>query len=69
MACINPCFVRNKQDSTGAGYITVHKNASGGMLHQKTFENLLAVLAVLVLFEKFSGKFCSKNFLTLILSA
>ena len=41
---------------------------SGGMLPWKKFENLDAVMAVLVLFALFSGKFCL-NFLTLILSA
>ena len=38
------------------------------MLPQKKFENLLAVMAILMLFEQFSGKFCL-NFLTLILCA
>ena len=38
------------------------------MLPRTFFENLHAVMAVLVLFEQFSGKFCL-NFLTLILSA
>ena len=37
------------------------------MLPRKFFENLHAVMAILVLFEKFSSKF-SLNFLTLILS-
>ena len=41
---------------------------SGGMLPRKIFENLHAVMAIFVLFEHFSGKFCL-NFLTLILSA
>ena len=38
------------------------------MLLRKFFENVHAAMAVLVLFVKFSRKFCS-NFLTLILSA
>ena len=38
------------------------------MLPRKMLKNLLAVMAILVLFEQFSGKFCLK-FLTLILSA
>ena len=38
------------------------------MLPRKIFENLHAVMAILVLFEIFSGKLCL-NFLTLILSA
>ena len=38
------------------------------MFSQKIFENLHAVMAILVLFEKISGKLCLK-FLTLILSA
>ena len=38
------------------------------MLPRKVFENLHAVTAILVLFEKFSGKLCL-NFLTLILGA
>ena len=38
------------------------------MLLRKNFGNLHAVMAILVLFEKFSDKFCL-NFLTLILSA
>ena len=38
------------------------------MLPRKNFENLHAVMAILVLFEQFLGKFCL-NFLTLILSA
>ena len=38
------------------------------MLPQKIFENLHAVMAILVLFEQFSGKLCL-IFLTLILSA
>ena len=38
------------------------------MLPRKYFKNLHAVMAILVFFEKFSGKFCLK-FLTLILSA
>ena len=38
----------NKNDSRG----------SAGMLPQKSFENLHTVMAVLVLFEQFSGKFC-----------
>ena len=38
------------------------------MLPRKVFENLHAVLTVLMLFNEFSGKFCL-NFLTLILSA
>ena len=38
------------------------------MLPWKIFENLHAVMAIVVLFEKFSPKFWSK-FLTLILSA
>ena len=38
------------------------------MLPRKIFENLHAVMAILVLFESFSGKLCL-NFLTLILSA
>ena len=38
------------------------------MLPRKNFENLHAVMAILVLFEQFSAKFCS-NFLTLLLSA
>ena len=32
---------------------------SGGMLPGKKFENLHTVMAVLVLFEQFSGKVCS----------
>ena len=39
----------------------------GGMLPRKIFEILYAVLAILVLFEQFSGKLCL-NFLPLILS-
>ena len=38
------------------------------MLPRKTFENLHAVMAILVLFVQFSRKFCLK-FLMLILSA
>ena len=38
------------------------------MLPQKNYENLHAVMAILVLFELFSGKFCL-NFVTIILSA
>ena len=38
------------------------------MLPRKIFENLHAVIAILVLFENFLRKFCL-NFLTLILSA
>ena len=38
------------------------------MLPRKMFENLHAGMAILVLFELFSGKLCS-NFLTQILSA
>ena len=38
------------------------------MLLRKKFENLHSVMTILVLFEKFLGKFCL-NFLTLILSA
>ena len=38
------------------------------MLPQKIFENLPAVMAILVLFEKFSGKLCL-NFWTLTLIA
>ena len=38
------------------------------MLPRKIFENLHAVMAILVLFKWFSGKLCL-NFLTLILSA
>ena len=38
------------------------------MLPRKIFENLHAVMAILVLFEKLSGKLCLK-FLTLTLSA
>ena len=38
------------------------------MLPRKNFENLHAVMVILVPFEYFSGKFCLK-FLTLILSA
>ena len=38
------------------------------MLTQKIFENLHAIMAILVLFDQFSGKFCL-NFLTIILSA
>ena len=38
------------------------------MLPRKNFENLLAVMAISVLFEQFLGKF-RLNFLTLILSA
>ena len=38
------------------------------MLPRKIFGNLDAVMAILMLFEQFSGKFCLK-FLTLILSA
>ena len=41
---------------------------SGGMLPRNIFENLHAVMAMLVLFEYFSGKLCL-NFLTLILGA
>ena len=37
------------------------------MLPQKIFENLQAEMAILVLFESFSGKFCL-NFLALFLS-
>ena len=40
---------------------------SEGMLPQKIFENLHAVMTILVLFEQISGKFCF-NFLSLILS-
>ena len=38
------------------------------MLPRKIFENVHDLMAILVLFEKFSAKFCF-NFLTLILSA
>ena len=38
------------------------------MLPRKMFENLHAVMAILVLIEKLSGKFCL-NILTLILTA
>ena len=38
------------------------------MLPRKNFENLRAVMAILVLFECFLGKFCL-NFFTLILRA
>ena len=38
------------------------------MLAQKIFENVHDLMAILVLFEQFSAKFCF-NFLTLILSA
>ena len=38
------------------------------MLKRKIFENLHAVMAILVLFEEFSRKFCL-NFVILILSA
>ena len=38
----------NKNDSRG----------SGGMIPQKMFENLHTIMAILVLFEQFSGKFC-----------
>ena len=41
---------------------------SGGMLYREIFEILHAVMAILVLFEHFSGKLCL-NSLTLILSA
>ena len=37
------------------------------MLPRKSFENFHAVMAILVLFEQFLGKFCL-NFLSLILS-
>ena len=37
------------------------------MLPQKMFKNLHAVMAILVIFEQFLGKFCV-NFLNLILS-
>ena len=37
------------------------------MLPQKIFENLHAVIAILMLFEQFSAEFCL-NFLSLILS-
>ena len=40
---------------------------SEGMLPQKFFENLHAVVAILVLFKQFLGKFCL-NFFTLNLS-
>ena len=40
----------------------------GGMLPRKIFEDLHAVMAILVLFEQFSRKFCL-NFLTLFPSA
>ena len=35
---------------------------SGGMLPRKIFENLHAVMAILVLFEQFSRKFCLNFF-------
>ena len=38
------------------------------MIPRKNFENLRVAMAILVLFEKFSGKLCL-NFLKLILSA
>ena len=38
------------------------------MLPRKNFENVHALMAILVIFESFSAKFCL-NFLTLILSA
>ena len=41
---------------------------SGGMLPRKIFENLHTVMAILVLFEQFSGKVCL-YFWPLILSA
>ena len=31
---------------------------SGGMLHQKIFENLHTAVAILILFKQFLGKFC-----------
>ena len=40
---------------------------SGGMLPRKIFGNLRTVVAILVLFEQFLGKFCL-NFLRLNLS-
>ena len=40
---------------------------SGGMLPRKIFENLHTAVAILVVFEKFLGKFCL-NFLPLNLS-
>ena len=49
--------IENKKDSRG----------SGGMLPRKVFENLHTVVAILVLFEQFSDKFCL-NILPLILS-
>ena len=50
--------LENKKDSGGG---------SGGMLPQKIFEKLHTVVAILVLFEQFLGKFCL-NFLPLNLS-
>ena len=41
---------------------------SGGMLPKTIFESLHAVMAILVVFEQFSGKFCL-YFWLLILSA
>ena len=38
---------------------------SGGMLPRKIFENVDALMAILVLFKQFSAKFCL-NLLTLI---
>ena len=49
--------IENKKGSRG----------SGGMLSQKIFENLRAVVGILALFEQFLGKFCL-NFLPLYLS-
>ena len=45
--------IENKKGSRGGG---------GGMLPRKVSENLLTVLAILALFEQFSGKFCVKFF-------
>ena len=38
------------------------------MLSRKNFKKILAVMAILVLFESFSGKFCL-NFMILIVSS
>ena len=54
-------FKRLKWQKTTVG-------GSGGMLPRKMFENLHTVIAILVLFEQFSGKVCS-YFSSLTLSA
>ena len=41
-----------------------NKKDPGGILPQKIFENLLTAVAILVLFEQFSGNFCLNFFVS-----